>query len=52
LWSEIFGGILDGYSKTIELTKGELKAIPYMFVFIELIFTAYYANYERRKINE
>jgi aminoglycoside phosphotransferase (APT) family kinase protein len=44
VWRSIFRGVLDGYSEVFELTVNELAAIPYMFVFIELTFTAFFAG--------
>ncbi|MCL2409452.1 MAG: phosphotransferase [Oscillospiraceae bacterium] len=43
IWRDIFRGVLEGYSSVFELTENEIKAIPYMFVFIELTFAAAYA---------
>jgi Ser/Thr protein kinase RdoA (MazF antagonist) len=39
-WRKLFRGIIDGYNV---LTPQELAAIPLLFVFIEMIFTAFYA---------
>jgi len=44
LWRELFRGILFGYNELLRLTEDELKAIPHMFVFIELTFAAFFAK--------
>lgn len=44
IWRKIFRGVLDGYGNVFELTENEIAAIPYMFVFIKMTFTAFYAR--------
>ena len=44
IWRTIFRGVLTGYQETFALTDNEIRAIPYMFVLIELIFAAFYAQ--------
>ena len=44
IWCDIFLGILKGYNKKISLTENEICAIPYTFVFIEMIFAAFFAE--------
>jgi Ser/Thr protein kinase RdoA (MazF antagonist) len=44
IWRELFRGVLCGYNEILTLTENELKAASYMFVFIELTFTAFYAQ--------
>jgi len=43
-WCDIFRGVLAGYNQVCELTQHERQALPYMFVFIELTFTAFFAQ--------
>jgi Ser/Thr protein kinase RdoA (MazF antagonist) len=43
-WKEAFRGILSGYHKKNALTHKEIKAIPNLFVIIELIFAAFYSS--------
>jgi len=41
-WREIFMGVLQGYGELLPLSENERKAMPYLFVFIEILFTAFY----------
>jgi hypothetical protein len=41
-WREIFRGILQGYNQLLPLSEDELKAVPVLFVFIEVLFTAFF----------
>lgn len=41
-WREIFNGILLGYNQLSPLSEEEMNAIPLLFVFNEMLFTAYY----------
>ncbi|HHU78955.1 MAG TPA: phosphotransferase [Clostridiales bacterium] len=41
-WHEIFRGILQGYNQLLPLSEDELKAVPVLFVFIEVLFTAFF----------
>jgi Ser/Thr protein kinase RdoA (MazF antagonist) len=43
-WTEAFCGILTGYDKKTVLTDKEIKAVPYLFVIIELIFATFYST--------
>jgi Ser/Thr protein kinase RdoA (MazF antagonist) len=43
-WREIFKGILMGYQKKFVLTENELKALPHIFVMVELTFAAFFAQ--------
>jgi len=43
-WRETFAGILQGYSALLPLQKNEIDAIPALFLFDEVLFTAFYAN--------
>jgi len=42
IWRDIFSGILRGYNELLPLREEEIKAIPILFVFDEVLFTAYY----------
>ena len=44
MWREIFVGILHGYSKLLPLNEDEIKAMPAMFIFDEVLFTAFYSK--------
>jgi Ser/Thr protein kinase RdoA (MazF antagonist) len=41
-WHEIFTGILHGYNELLPLSDEEIKALPFLFVFDEMIFAAFY----------
>ncbi|MDD4164451.1 MAG: phosphotransferase [Eubacteriales bacterium] len=41
-WCEIFRGILHGYNELLPLSEEEINAIPFLFVFDEMLFTAFY----------
>ena len=41
-WREIFAGILEGYAEQSPLSVDELNAIPVLFLFDEVLFTAYF----------
>ncbi len=41
-WREIFAGILQGYNKLLPLSEEEIKSIPILFLFNEVLFTAFY----------
>lgn len=41
-WREIFGGILQGYNELLPLGEDEMNAMPFLFVFDEILFTAFY----------
>ena len=41
-WRVIFSGILGGYRSFLPLTDEEMKAIPSLFLFDEVLFTAFY----------
>ena len=41
-WCEIFRGILQGYNELLPLCEEELNAMPFLFVFVEILFTAFY----------
>ena len=43
-WREIFFGILQGYSELLPLSDDELKAMPALFLFDNVLFTAFYAR--------
>jgi Ser/Thr protein kinase RdoA (MazF antagonist) len=43
-WSEVFLGVLQGYNELSKLNVDEIKAIPYLFLFVEVLFTAYFAK--------
>lgn len=43
-WVRFFKGALDGYQKTLPLTNLEIEAIPYMFIYIEVMFAAYFSQ--------
>ncbi|HBN86113.1 MAG TPA: hypothetical protein DDZ89_19985, partial [Clostridiales bacterium] len=44
LWRELFSGVLTGYEQKSPLTENEKKAIPMMFVLIEVIFTVFFSK--------
>lgn len=41
-WREIFQGILQGYNELLPLYEDEIKAMPMLFVFNEMLLTAFY----------
>ena len=41
-WCEIFSGMLQGYDEISPLSEAEIEAIPTLFVFIEVLFTAFF----------
>lgn len=41
-WCEIFKGILQGYNGLLPLSKDKINAIPPLFVFDEILLTAFY----------
>lgn len=43
-WQNIFSAVLDGYVENCSLTDDEFKAMPMMFIIIEIIFTAFYCK--------
>ena len=43
-WEKLFSALLQGYCERCPLNVNELKAIPMMFVMIEIIFTAFYCK--------
>jgi len=44
LWCDVFHGILTGYNEISELAKDEISAIPYLFVYIEMTFAAFFVQ--------
>ena len=49
-WCEIFKGILQGYNELLPLSEIEIKALPPLFVYVELLFTAFYLKRDRKEI--
>ena len=45
VWREIFSGIIQGYTGASPLSEEEIKAIPALFLFDEVLFTAFYLKY-------
>jgi len=43
-WCDIFAGILQGYEEIMQLSEEEINAIPALFVFDEVLFTAFYSK--------
>lgn len=43
-WQDIFSAVLDEYILHCQLTDNEIKAMPMMFVLIEIIFTAFFCK--------
>jgi len=41
-WCEIFAGIIQGYAALLPLSEEELKAIPRLFIFDNILFTAFF----------
>ena len=41
-WREIFAGIIQGYSELSPLSADELDSIPVLFLFDEVLFTAFF----------
>ena len=52
IWCQIFRGIINGYEKLFKLKENEIKAIPYMFVFIELLFTSFFLKIGQSAVSE
>jgi Ser/Thr protein kinase RdoA (MazF antagonist) len=52
IWREIFEGFLEGYEEMTPLCEDERKAIPVLFVFIEVLFTAYNLKMGKSKDTE
>ena len=44
IWQEVFAGILYGYNELLPLNEGEIKALPSLFVFDGVLFTAFYSK--------
>jgi len=44
IWREIFVGILHGYNELLPLNEDEIKSIPAMFIFDEVLFAAFYSK--------
>jgi len=44
MWREMFAGILQGYNEVSPLCDEEVKAIPDLFIFDEVLFTAFYSK--------
>jgi Ser/Thr protein kinase RdoA (MazF antagonist) len=42
-WFEVFQNLFSGYNAVFEFSNAELEAIPYMFVFVELLWIAFEA---------
>ena len=42
VWREIFSGIINGYCESLPLSEDERRAIPALFLFDEVLFTAFY----------
>ena len=41
-WTTIYQNLLDGYNEVCLLTTGEVKALPYSMIAIELLFVTYW----------
>jgi len=52
LWQEIFRGVLQGYDGISPLTRREREAVPYMFVYIEVLFAAFFSKGGQGKISK
>ena len=53
-WLEAFEKFFSGYDSVSEIERTELEAVPYMFVFLQLMNIAYYliADCPKGKIDE
>lgn len=49
-WREIFKGILQGYNELLPLSDDEINAMPFLFVFDEMLFTAFYLKTSQSEI--
>ncbi|MDD4495515.1 MAG: hypothetical protein PHV32_14460 [Eubacteriales bacterium] len=49
-WREIFIGILQGYNELLPLSDDEINAMPFLFVFDEMLFTAFYLKTSQPEI--
>jgi len=49
VWREIFFGIINGYSESLPLSEDERMAIPALFLFDEVLFTAFYLKIGQTK---
>ena len=50
-WKEIFRGVIDGYQSLSRLSKNELASFYMMFVLIEVIFSAFFAQLGQKEIS-
>jgi len=44
MWREMFTGIIQGYNALQPLSEDEMAAIPVLFLFVEVLFTAFYSK--------
>lgn len=47
VWKEILGNLIQGYNSIDNLSKDEIKAIPYVIYSIEIICIAYFSKYDK-----
>lgn len=52
IWYDIFRGTLHGYEKVLKLTENEIAAIPYVFVFIEVLFSAFFSQTGQKDLSD
>jgi len=43
-WQEVFSGILTGYESIQPLDESEKNALPSLFIFIEVLFSAFFSE--------
>ena len=44
IWREIFSGVFQGYNELLPLNEEEMNAIPPLFLFDQVLFTAFYSK--------
>lgn len=47
VWQEILDNLIKGYNRIVNLSKDEIKAIPYVICSIEIICIAYFSKYDK-----
>ena len=49
-WRDIFAGIIQGYSELSPLSADELDSIPVLFLFDEILFTAFFFSISQQEV--
>ena len=47
VWQEILDNLIKGYNRIDNLSKDEIKAIPYVICSVEIICIAYFSKYDK-----